>query len=97
MILWYLKHVLRLTGVHQLVKYEQGKPFSCFAEKVANTRREWDKDSLKKQLGHFCKLNRNTFYGEMIEDLGRQKSTKFTRDKWVVDKIVRYPFFDDLE
>ena len=71
MILWYLKHVLRLTWVHQLVKYEQG---SCFAEKVANTRREWDKDSLKKQLGHFCKLNRNTLYGEMIEDLGHQKN-----------------------
>ena len=33
----------------------------------------------------------------MIEDLGRHKSTKFTREEWVVAKVLRSPFFDDLE
>ena len=33
----------------------------------------------------------------MIEDLGRHKSTKFTREKKVVDKALRSLFFDDLE
>ena len=33
----------------------------------------------------------------MIEDFGRHKSTKFTREEWVVDKALRSPFFDDLE
>ena len=52
LIEWYLKHGLRLTAVHQLIKYEPGKPFSWFPENVANARREADKDPLKKQQGN---------------------------------------------
>ena len=33
--------------VHQLVKYEPGKPFSLFPEKVENARCETDKNPLK--------------------------------------------------
>ena len=33
----------------------------------------------------------------MIEDLGRHKSTKFTREERDVDKALRSPFFDNLE
>ena len=33
----------------------------------------------------------------MIENLGRYKSTKFTREDMVVDKALRSPFFDNLE
>ena len=33
----------------------------------------------------------------MIENLGRHKSTKFTREEWVVDKALISPFFDNLE
>ena len=33
----------------------------------------------------------------MIEDLGRHKSTKFTREEKSVDKALRSPFFDNLE
>ena len=33
----------------------------------------------------------------MIEDLGRHKSTKFTRKERVVEEALRSPFFDDLE
>ena len=46
-------------------------PFLWFPEEVANARCEVDKDSLKKQLGDIVKLKRNSFYGKMIEDLGR--------------------------
>ena len=35
--------------------------------------------------------------GKMIEDLGRHKSTKFTLKEMVVDKVLRSPFFDNLE
>ena len=38
-----------------------------------------------------------SFYGKMIEDLGRHKSKKFTCEEKVVDKALRSPFFDDLE
>ena len=88
---------LRLTAVHQLVEYEPGKPFSWFPEKVANGRRETDKDPLKKQLGDVAKLKGNSFYGKMIEDLGRHKSTKFTREERVAGKVLRPPFFHRLE
>ena len=86
-----------MTAVHQLIEYEPATPFSWFPEEVANARRETDKDPLKKQLGEVAKLKRNSFYGKMIEDLGRYKSTKFTRKEMVVDKALRSPFFDSLE
>ena len=97
LIEWYLQHGLRLTAVHQLIEYEPGMPFSWFPEEVANARREADKDPLKKQLGDVAKLKGNSFYGKMIEDLGRHKSTKFTRKEMVVDKALRSPFFNNLE
>ena len=64
---------------------------------MANARREADKEPLKKQLGDVANLKGNSFYGKMIEDLGRHKSTKFTREEMVIDKAVRSPFFDNLE
>ena len=79
LIKWYLQHGLRSTAVHQLIEYEPGMPFSWFPEEVANARREADKDPLKKQLGDVAKLKGNSFYGEMIEDLGRHRSTKFKK------------------
>ena len=33
----------------------------------------------------------------MIEDLGRHKSIKFTREEKSVDKALRSTFFDNLE
>ena len=94
---WYLKHGLRLTAVHQLIEYEPGMPFSWFPEKLVSARRKADKYSLKKQLGDVAKLKRNSFYGKMIEDLGRHKSMKFTLKGTVVSKTLRSPFFDNLE
>ena len=66
--------------VHQLVDYKPGKPFSWFPEEVANARREADKDPLKKQLRDVAKLKGKGFSGKMIKELGRYKSTKFTRN-----------------
>ena len=72
-------------------------PFSWFPEEVENARCETDKDLLKKQQGNVAKSKGNSFYGKMIEYLGRHKKTKFTREKWIVDKAFMSPFFDDLE
>ena len=55
---------------------------------MANTSREADKDPLKKQLGDVAKLKGNSFYGKMMEDLGHQKSTKFTREERIVEKAL---------
>ena len=97
LIRWYLQYGLRLTAVHHLVEYEPGKPFSWFPEEVANARREADKDPLKNQLGDVAKLKGNSFFGKMIEDLVRHKSSKFTQKEMVVDKTLRSPFFDTLK
>ena len=97
LIKWYLQYSLRLTTVPQLVEYKPGKPFLWFPEEVAGARRKADKDPLKK-LGNIAKLKGNSFYGKMIEDFGRHKSTKFTREERDVDKALRSPFFfDNLE
>ena len=47
MIRQCLQHGLRLTAVHRLSEYEQGKPFLWFPEEEANTRREVCKGPLK--------------------------------------------------
>ena len=72
-------------------------PFLWFPEEVANARRETDKDPLKKQLGDVAKLKGNSFYGNMIEDLGLQKSTEFTLKGMVVDKALMSSFFSNLK
>ena len=64
---------------------------------MANARREADKDPLKKQLVNVAKLKGKSFYRKMIEDFGRHKSTKFTREERDVDKALRSPFFGNLE
>ena len=64
---------------------------------MANVRREANKDPLKKQQGDVANLKGNSFCGKMIEDLGRHKSTKFTREERSVEKAIRSPFFDNLE
>ena len=46
---------------------------------MANVGRKGDQDPQKKQLGDVAKLKGNSFYGKLIEDLGRHKSAKFTR------------------
>ena len=97
LIEWYLQHGLRLTAIHRLVEYEPGMPFAWFPQEVANARRKMDKDALKKYLGNVSKLKSNSFYEKMIEDLGRHKSTKFTREEWLVNKALRSTFFGDLE
>ena len=37
------------------------------------------------------KNKRNSFYGKMIEDLGRHKSEETARDEWAVDKAFKSP------
>ena len=71
---WYLQHGLRMTAVHQLIAYEHGMPLSWFPEEVANARCEADKVPIKKQHGNVARSKRNSFYGKMIEDLGRHKN-----------------------
>ena len=94
---WLLQHGLRSKAVNQLIQYEPGMPFSLFQEEVANARHEVGKDALKKQLGNVAKLKGISFYGKMIEDLGRHKKIRFTLEERVVDNVLRSPFFDNLE
>ena len=95
LIEWYLQHEGEVDSVHQFIECEPGMPFSWFPEEVANASREANKDPLKKQLGGVAKLKGNSFYGKIIEDLGRHKSTKFTRKEMVADKALRSPFLDN--
>ena len=60
-----------------------------FPEEVANVKREADKDPLKKQLGDVAKRKGNSFYGKMIEYLGRHERTRFTREERSVDMALR--------
>ena len=94
---WHLEHGLRLTVAHQLTEYKPGMPFAWLPEKVANASCEADKDPLKKQLSDVSKRKGNSFYGKMIEDLGRYKRTRFMREERVVEKALRSPFLDKLE
>ena len=70
---------------------QPGIPFSLFPEEVVNARREADKDPLKK-LSDLAKLKGNKFYGKMIEDLGRHKSTKLHVKKGLLTRSLGLRF-----
>lgn len=97
LIKWYLAHGLKITGVHQLIEYEIGKPFEWFPEEVANARREADLDKTKKILGDTAKLKGNSFYGKMIEDRAKYANTVFTTSDDQVEKSLRSAYFADLD
>ena len=94
---WYLNHGLQVTKIHRYISYTSGRPFKWFPEEVSSARRDADQDKNKKQLGDTAKLKGNSFYGQMIENLEKHISTKFTTDEKLIDKIFRSPFFEDLE
>lgn len=52
---------------------------------------EKDWDPIKRQLDGVYTLKGNSFYRQIIEDLKRHKSTKFTKSQ-NIDKDVRCPF-----
>ena len=94
---WYLNHGLQITKIHRYISYTSSRPFAWFPEEVSSARRAADNDKNKKQLGDTAKLKGNSFYGKMIENLGKHMNTKFTTDEKLIDKIFRSPFFEDLE
>ena len=93
----YLSHGLKVTAIYKYLKYEPGRPFSWFPEKISKARRDRDNYSSLKQLGDTFKLKGNSFYGKMTEDLMKHLKTTFTINKELVDKSFRWPFFEDLE
>ena len=94
---WYLNHGLQVTKIQRYISYTSGRPFKWFPEEVSSARRDADNDKNKKQLGDTAKLKGNSFYGNMIENLEKHISTKFTTDEKLIDEIFRSPFFEDLE
>ena len=94
---WYLNHGMQVTKIDRYISYISGRPFKWFPEEVSSARRDADNDKNKKQLGDTAKLKGNSFYGEMIENLEKHISTKFTTDEKLIDEIFRSPFFEDLE
>ena len=87
MLKWYLSHGLKVTSIHKYLKYKASKPFSWLPEEVSSARRDGDNDPALKQLGDTKKLDGNSFYGKMIEDLNQD----------LVDQFFRYLYFKDLK
>ena len=94
---WYIEHGLKVTAYHQLLHYEPGRPFDWFPPEVAEARRQADKDEDKKIIGENAKLKGNSHYGKMIENIARHNYTTFTTDENELDKMLRSPFFEDVE
>ena len=94
---WYLEHGSVITAVYKIICNQASRPFEWFVHEVSNTQREGDTDLQKNQLGDTFKLKGNSFYGKMIENLGRYSNTKFTTDIGEVDKSIRNPFLQILK
>ena len=86
-----------VTAIHKYLNYVSRRPFSWFSEEVSSARRDGDNDPVLKKLGDTKKLEGNSFYGRMIEDLMRHVITTFTINKDLVDNTFRSPYFEDLE
>ena len=87
---WVLQRFINWWNINQVNLF--------MASRGGGKRQVWGRQkSLKKQLGNVAKLKGNIFYGKMIEDLSRHKSTKtytWWKDCW---RCLRSPFCYDLE
>ena len=97
MLWWYLSHGLKVTTIHKYLKYKAGRPFRCFPKEVSNARRNGDNNTTLKQVRDTFKLEGNSFYGKMTEDLEKHERIIFTTNEDLVCQFFGSPFFKDLE
>ena len=50
MIKWYLNHGFEVTAIHNILKYESGRPFEWFPKEVADARRDGDIEVMLEKL-----------------------------------------------
>ena len=95
-LIWLLEKGLKVTAIHSMILYKEGKPFAYFPEEISNARREADKDPEKKLAGDTKKILGNSGVGKFIENKESHMSTVFTSDEEEVDKAIRSPYLADL-
>ena len=55
-LIWYLKHGLEVTEIHQVIEFAPKKCFKSFADRVSDDRRAGDRDPSLKVVADTSKL-----------------------------------------
>ena len=71
LIQWYLKHGLEITAIHNILKYEPGRPFEWFPEEVSNARRDGDIEDMVKKLSIAFNKNEKDEVENIINELNQ--------------------------
>ena len=96
-LVWLLEKKIKVTAVHTMILYKEGKPFAFFPEEISKARREADKDPAKKLAGDNKKLLGNSGVGKFIENKEVQVYTVFNIDEEEIEKAIRSPYLADLQ
>lgn len=94
---WYLEHGLVVDAIHDTIEYTPKPIFAWFVEEVTTARRLGDTDNEKVLYPEIMKLLGNSAYGKLIEALERRTTVSYTKDEKVLDKVLRLPWFEELD
>jgi hypothetical protein len=97
LLIWYIKHGLKITKIYQVIEYNS--PSHCFKEFVNNVtsaRREGDLNPEKSVLADTFKLIGNSAFGSTIQNRLRHKDISYVEGFEGASKAVNTPLFDKL-
>ena len=90
---WYVEHGLKVTQIHQVVKYTPATCFQKFGEQVSEARRAGDADPNKKITAETNKLDGNSSYGKTVTNKERHTDVIYCQghhvSRYLVDPSFR--------
>jgi hypothetical protein len=97
LLIWYIKHGLKITKIHQVIEYNS--PSYCFSEfvnNVSSARREGDLNPDKSVIADTFKLIGNSAFGSTIQNKLRHKDISYVKGFEEASKAINTPLFDKL-
>jgi hypothetical protein len=92
LLVWYLQHGLEVTHISELIQFRRSKCFDAFKNKVANARREGDRNPDSALVANLFKTLGNTSYGKWITRIADFNTIKLVNARGL-DKMVTRPNF----
>ena len=77
--------LLGATKAENILLNKSSRPFSWFPEEASSARRDGDSNPALKRLGDTKKLEGNSLFGKLIENLIKHTKTTFTTKEDLVD------------
>ena len=96
LLLWYLRHGLEVTKIHQVVEFRPRRVFRPFVEKITEARRAGDVHPDMKPVADAWKMIGNCAYGSLILDKEKHQSTRYVTDEGQAQQLINNARFKTI-